>query len=218
MTDGGADNENESRFLKRWSDRKKLSSQTDVPERTSDEISITSTNAAPKLDSPILEEEVEEERVLTLTDEDMPPLDTLGEASDFGGFLSPGVSDTLRKAALKKLFGLPSCGVLDGLNDYDDDYTVFEPLGDIVTAEMGYRATIDAEREARKAADKIKDKIQEETELDQSCETQPDTDECDVKDEQSNEESDYASLDHEDGGSDFVDGDTAKINNDEQVQ
>jgi len=31
------------------------------------------------------------------------------------------------------MFSLPSFKVRDGLDDYDDDFTVFEPLGDTVT-------------------------------------------------------------------------------------
>lgn len=68
-----------------------------------------------------------------LTDADMPPLSSLTSESDFSGFLSPGVSEELRKLALRKLFSLPSFQVRDGLDDYDDDFTVFEPLGDTPT-------------------------------------------------------------------------------------
>ena len=71
-----------------------------------------------------------------LTDADMPDVDALDEASDFSGFLSKGVSDGLRRRALDKLFRLPMCGVRDGLNDYDDDYTQLEELGDTVTYQM----------------------------------------------------------------------------------
>lgn len=80
-----------------------------------------------------------------LTDADMPPLETLGAESDFSCFMSSGVSEQLRQQALKKLFGLPICQVLDGLNDYDDDFTQLEPLGDTITYQMKQWA----EREAR---------------------------------------------------------------------
>ncbi len=82
-----------------------------------------------------------------LTDEDMPPLEDLGEESDFSAFLSQGVSDALRRKALRKLWGLPMCTALDGLNDYDDDFSTFEPLGDTITHQMKRWA----ERQARQA-------------------------------------------------------------------
>jgi len=68
-----------------------------------------------------------------LTDADMPPVETLTAESDFSQFLAEGVSDVLRRAALRKLFHLPEFNILDGLNDYDEDYTTFEKLGDLMT-------------------------------------------------------------------------------------
>ena len=85
-----------------------------------------------------------------LTDADMPDLDTLDENSDYSGFLSPGVSDRLRKLALRKLFSSAGFNIRDGLDDYDDDFTRFTPLGDMVTADMKHRAEV-AERRRRAA-------------------------------------------------------------------
>ena len=87
---------------------------------------------------------VVEERVLT--DEDMPPLESLDEASDYSGFLSPGVSEGLRRRALRKLFTSAVFNVPDGLDDYDDDFTSFQALGDIVTSDMKHRAEMEMER------------------------------------------------------------------------
>ena len=64
----------------------------------------------------------------------LPSLDSLDEKSDFSMFLSPGVSAELRKRALRKLFHSPLLAHRDGLDDYDDDYRSFKPLGDTVTA------------------------------------------------------------------------------------
>jgi hypothetical protein len=71
-----------------------------------------------------------------LTDADMPPLESLGADSDFTPFMSSGVSDGLRRLALRKLFGQPAFNVTDGLNDYDEDYTQFASLGNVITHEM----------------------------------------------------------------------------------
>lgn len=88
---------------------------------------------------------VEDERPPAI-DADMPSLDSLGEDSDYAGFLSPRVSEGLRRAALRKLFHLPHFNVTDGLDDYAEDYRTFEALGDIVTADMRHRMELAQER------------------------------------------------------------------------
>ena len=87
---------------------------------------------------------VVEENVLA--DEDMPPLDSLDEDSDYSDFLSPGVSEALRRRALRKLFSSAVFNIPDGLDDYDDDFTSFQALGDIVTSDMKHQAEMEAER------------------------------------------------------------------------
>ncbi len=80
------------------------------------------------------------------TDEEMPPLESLGPDSDYSDFLSKAVSPELRRAALRKLFSSPKFNVTDGLDDYAEDYTQHAPLGDIVTAEMRHRLEAAAAR------------------------------------------------------------------------
>ena len=87
------------------------------------------------------------------TDEDMPPIDSLDENSDYSGFLSPGVSEGLRRRALRKLFMSAVFNVRDGLDDYDEDFTNFEALGDIVTSDMRHQAEAESERARRARAD-----------------------------------------------------------------
>lgn len=94
-----------------------------------------------------------------LTDEDMPPITTLTATSDLTGFFNRGVSATLRRAALRHVFQLPSYNVRDGLNDYDDDFTYFEPLGDTVTSDMKWHT-------ARKERERIeRERLEEEARL-----------------------------------------------------
>jgi len=71
-----------------------------------------------------------------LTDADMPAIDSLDSDSDYSVFMSPKVSEQLRTQALRKLFHLPAFNVTDGLNDYDEDYTQFTGLGNVITHEM----------------------------------------------------------------------------------
>ncbi len=42
----------------------------------------------------------------------------------------------LSSQALLAIFSKADCCTLDGLNEYDDDFTSFTPLGDLVTHEM----------------------------------------------------------------------------------
>ena len=70
------------------------------------------------------------------TDEDMPPVESLSPNDDISGFMSPRVSETLRRRALRRIFFSGKFNLRDGLDDYDDDFTEFTPLGDIITAEM----------------------------------------------------------------------------------
>jgi hypothetical protein len=80
----------------------------------------------------------------------MPDIDSLVEDSDFTGFMSPGVSDELRNLALRKLFHAPVFNIRDGLDEYDEDYTSFEKLGDIVTCDMKHQIEVQ-ERKRREA-------------------------------------------------------------------
>ena len=98
-----------------------------------------------------------------LTDADMPPVESLHFDSDFTGFLSPEVSEDLRRLALRKLFHSPALNVVDGLDEYADDFTKFEPLGNLITADMRHQMEQMAEREkeARQAS-------MEEDEMDRS--------------------------------------------------
>jgi hypothetical protein len=76
----------------------------------------------------------------------LPDLDSLDESSDYSAFLAPDVDDVLRRQALRKLFHSPKFNVCDGLDDYCEDFTTFDKLGDIVTADMRHQL----ERAARR--------------------------------------------------------------------
>lgn len=83
----------------------------------------------------------------------LPDLDLLDGDSDYSAFLSPGVDLLLRRRALRKLFHSPKFNVLDGLDDYMGDFRNFEPLGDLVTAEMRHRI----EQAARRLAESLEE-------------------------------------------------------------
>ncbi len=81
-----------------------------------------------------------------LTDRDMPALESLGADSDYSSFLSAGVSEELRNKALRQLFQSPQFNIVDGLDDYCEDFRNFELLGDIVTADMRYEREYEVQR------------------------------------------------------------------------
>ena len=87
-----------------------------------------------------------------LTDADMPDIESLDADSDFSGFMSEGVSDELRNLALRKLFRAPVFNIRDGLDEYDEDYTSFEKLGDIVTSDMKHRIEMQEQKLREKLA------------------------------------------------------------------
>ena len=122
--------ESEEGLLRQWSRRKHEA------RKHADEI-------APEAPAPAVEPSAPAK---VLTDADMPPLESLGENSDYSFFMSPGVSEALRRQALRKLFMLPSVNQRCPLDSEYYDCRNLEPLGNIVTHEM--REEI--EREAQK--------------------------------------------------------------------
>ncbi len=120
----------EETFLDRWSRRKQAVAAEEAVLETPPSVPAGT------------EAQVEVE----LTDADMPPLESLDENADYSGFFSPKVSEELRQLALQKLFRSACFNVCDGMDDYADDFTQFEKLGDVITADMRHRLQREAER------------------------------------------------------------------------
>ena len=88
-------------FLRRWSRRKQdAAAQSKAP-------------AAPNKDAPAPA---------------LPPLDSLTFESDFKAFMHAKVEESVKRAALKKLFADPRFNVMDGLDVYIDDYSKPNPI------------------------------------------------------------------------------------------
>jgi hypothetical protein len=126
---------NKESALSRWSRRKQDAAKAPPVDEP---VAIDTAEAS--LSEPLSDEVVPEPA--PLTDADMPDIDSLAEDSDFTGFMSPGVSDELRNLALRKLFHAPVFNIRDGLDEYDEDYTSFEKLGDIVTCDMKHQIEV----------------------------------------------------------------------------
>lgn len=130
---GAAPADDES-FLRRWSRRKHEAQQAQAPEPV--ELSAAEPEPPPA-------------PAKVLTDADMPPLESLDENSDYSPFMSPGVSEELRRKALRRLFLSPAINQRCPLDSewFDGDGSV--PLGDTITHEMRE----EMERAARKLAE-----------------------------------------------------------------
>lgn len=128
-------------FLRRWSTRKRRARRGER-----DESSAVGPSEEDKAIDAVESGGAEQ----LLTDDDMPPIESLNEDSDYSGFMSPGVSESLRKLALRKMFLSSKYNVTDGLDDYAEDFTGFAPLGDIITSDMRHRMEMEAERARQK--------------------------------------------------------------------
>lgn len=58
----------------------------------------------------------------------LPSLESLTIDSDYAAFMRPGVDDSLKCGALKKLFSDPRFNVMDGLDVYVGDYSIPDPI------------------------------------------------------------------------------------------
>ena len=160
--------EDNEAFLSRWSRRKRTGEgdaqgdtnlETQGMPEAEPELPLNTVIPAPAPGK--MSTRVEADRILeksrkesqpdeALTDEDMPDVETLNENSDYTGFMSPGVSEGLRKLALRRLFSGAGFNITDGLDDYDDDFTKFEPLGDLITSDMKHRQEVEEQKRLAK--------------------------------------------------------------------
>lgn len=119
----------EESFARRWSRRK-----AEERQETADPPDDESTELAPTPESPPPDEEPP----------DLPPIESLTAESDFTPFLRDKVPEALRKAALRKLWRSdPVLANLDGLNDYDEDFTGGSLGGIVATAYRVGKGMID---------------------------------------------------------------------------
>lgn len=180
-------------FLSRWSRRKRDVAAQERPatvDARADQNVIAKTPARDTV-APANEK----------TDADMPPIESLDENSDYSPFLSPKVSEKLRRVALRKLFHTAGFNIRDGLDDYDDDFTVFEPLGDTVTADMRHHMEREKEKEQQRLAKLAEEESTEElTEQSDDGHTQTESasQDDDIDENESGENRDDAAHNSED--------------------
>lgn len=114
-------------FLRRWSRRKQTAAAQDAAPKPAAEA------PAPKL----------------------PSIDSLTFESDFKDFMHAKVEESVKRAALKKLFSDPRFNVMDGLDIYIDDYSKDDPIPQAMLAKLEHAKATLFGREQDK--DKVQD-------------------------------------------------------------
>lgn len=99
--------EDKEAFLSRWSRLKRA--EASLPS----EASAAASPAGAAADTAVKE---------------LPSIETLDFSSDYTGFLQPKVEESMKRAALKKLFHSGHFHAMDGLDVYIDDYSKSDPI------------------------------------------------------------------------------------------
>lgn len=124
-------------FLSRWSRRKRAAiTDRDEAAAVSEELAADVAGDSAEADLPEAEgvEELSDAEILEKFSLKDP--DELGPGDDFSGFMRSAIPDHLRRRALRTLWrSNPVLANLDGLNDYDGDWTGGSvPSGQLKTA------------------------------------------------------------------------------------
>ena len=83
---------------------------------------------------------------------DLPPIDSLDKDSDYTPFLADGVPEKLARAALRKMWRSdPVFGFRDGLDDYDEDFSLMFKIVDAVTAKAAKAKSAAKAKKAKEA-------------------------------------------------------------------
>jgi len=131
MSDNSDTKKTDPTFLQRWSQRKQQENEKSESRGSHTEVVA---DAVPNSN--------------VVNEQDLPPLESLDENSEVSMFFSDGVSETIKRQALRKLFHMDKFNVIDGLDDYAEDYTSFQPLGDVITAHQRLREEKEKLRQA----------------------------------------------------------------------
>ena len=104
-------------FVARWS-RRKIEEKEPSKDTKSE---VSKLEESSPLDADSTRDEGDEENTNV---DDLPDVETLNESSDYTPFLKDGVPEKLKRMALRKLWkSNPAFGFIDGLDDYDEDYS-----------------------------------------------------------------------------------------------
>lgn len=127
--------------LSRWSKRKHASARMNAVPEPAPAIPVTPLPVAAA--APV-----------AAVEEPLPPIESLTIDSDFTKFLSPKVDESVKRAALRKLFSDPRFNVMDGLDIYTGDYSQPDPMPEGMLAKLKdvYEKLIEDEKAAAEPA------------------------------------------------------------------
>ena len=134
-------NENDG-FLSRWSRRKVQVKAGAVPVEPVEPMPVLSEEASklqPMPNAPVAGEYAAVPD--TVASEPPPPLTMddvalLTPQSDYARFVAPNVDESVKRAAMKKLFTDPHYNIMDGLDTYIDDYGRPDPIPESMLRQM----------------------------------------------------------------------------------
>jgi Protein of unknown function (DUF3306) len=112
----------DERFLSRWSRLKK--EVREIEEKPPEAKPLESPPSVPAAPA-----QATEAPAPASAPPELPPVESLkGLASEYTEFLKPGVDESLRRSALKKLFADPYFETFEKFEAYCEDYTQGEPI------------------------------------------------------------------------------------------
>ena len=138
----------EEGFFSRWS-RKKAGITAEPP--------APAAVATPEPQQELVVQPVAEEPPVAA-----PPPPTMDDVaqltrdSDFSRFVAPNVDESVKQAAMKKLFADPHFNVMDGLDTYIDDYGKPDPIPASMLRRMVQSAALGLFDDEEKEQDKLK--------------------------------------------------------------
>jgi hypothetical protein len=118
-------------FLSRWARRKEQARTGVVPQVPTSEPesrSAASCEVAPIASLPVDHQVPNDEPAIAEPLPTMADVMLLTRESDYTRFVSVGVEEGVKRAAMKKLFSDPHFNIMDGLDTYIDDYGKPDPI------------------------------------------------------------------------------------------
>lgn len=109
---------------------------------------------------------------------ELPSIDSLNFDSDFSAFMKAKVDQSLKRAALKKLFADPRFNYMDGLDVWTGDYTGEDPIPESMLAQLDHakQTLFGSKQEPPKEAE-----VESETKAQESQESQESKDDGDQR-------------------------------------
>ncbi|MCG7496375.1 DUF3306 domain-containing protein [Vibrio sp. Of7-15] len=115
-------------FFKRWSERKLTDSHQENAVEL-DQAKNTETEVEQDPFGEVLHHEADSEETTQEQNLSLSDVESINGDSSVSAFLAKGVEKEVKKAALRKMFLSDEFNVVDGLNDYDHDYSAVKTLG-----------------------------------------------------------------------------------------